>query len=87
MGINNKKYAALIRNSLGLLPFLVLLGMLVMHLALPDKTFSQEERRYLAQRPVFQIEAVFNGSYESKVEVYFSDQFPFRNFWVYIQGH
>lgn len=63
----------------------MILVMFIFHLALPDKTFSKEERRYLAQWPVFQIETVLNGSYESKVESYFSDQFPFRNVWVHIR--
>ncbi|MDO7785870.1 DHHW family protein [Desulforamulus aquiferis] len=59
--------------------------MFILHLALPDKTFSKEERRYLAQWPDFSTEKVLNGSYGAKVESYFSDQFPFRNFWIHIQ--
>jgi len=66
-------------------PILFMLAMFILHLALPDRTFSKEERRYLVQRPVFHIESVLNGSYETKVESYFSDQFPFRNFWIHIQ--
>lgn len=85
MRINNKKNSAIIQNILGTFPLLFIFAMLILHLALPDKTFSKEERRYLAQWPVFHIEKVLNGSYETKVESYFSDQFPFRNFWVYIQ--
>ncbi|EHQ90584.1 hypothetical protein [Desulfosporosinus youngiae] len=85
MGINNQNYWAVIRNVWGLLPFLLILAMFILHLALPDKIFSQEERRYLAQWPVFHIETVFNGSYEAKVESYFSEQFPLRNLWVHIQ--
>ncbi|MEG6521272.1 DHHW family protein [Desulfotomaculum sp. 1211_IL3151] len=68
-----------------MLPFLFILAMFIFHLILPDKTFSKEERRYLAQGPVFETEKVLNGSYGTKVETYFSDQFPFRNFWVHIQ--
>ncbi|AOT71881.1 DHHW family protein [Geosporobacter ferrireducens] len=85
MGIYDKKNYAIIKNVLGMLPFIFILAMLILHLALPDKTFSKEERRYLAQWPDFYIEKVINGSYETKVESYFSDQFPFRNFWVHIQ--
>ncbi|WP_092471111.1 DHHW family protein [Desulfotruncus arcticus] len=76
---------AIIQNIVGMFPLLFILAMFILHLALPDKTFSKEERRYLAQWPVFHIEKVLNGSYETKVELYFSDQFPFRNFWVHIQ--
>ncbi|MEL7565808.1 MAG: DHHW family protein [Dehalobacterium sp.] len=85
MRVNNKKIFAVIRNILGLFPLLLILAMFILHLALPDKTFSKEERRYLAQWPAFHIERVLNGSYETKVESYFSDQFPLRNFWVHIQ--
>jgi len=66
-------------------PILFILAMFILHLALPDRTFSKEERRYLVQRSGFHIESVLNGSYETKVESYFSDQFPFRNFWIHIQ--
>ncbi|WP_223376884.1 DHHW family protein [Schnuerera sp. xch1] len=58
--------------------------MLILHFTIPDKTFSKEEQRYLAQWPDFHIEDVLSGSYETKIESYFSDQFPFRNFWVNI---
>lgn len=85
MRINKLRNFAVIQNILSLFPLLLILGMFILHLALPDKTYSQEERRYLAQWPVFNIETVLNGSYETKIESYFSDQFPFRNVWVYIQ--
>jgi len=59
--------------------------MLILHLVLPDKTFSKEEMRYLAQWPAFSVERLQDGSYMTKVETYFSDQFPFRNLWVHIE--
>lgn len=85
MRINNKKNCAIIQNIVRMFPLLFILVMFILHLALPDKTFSKEERRYLAQWPVFSTEKVLNDSYGTKVESYFSDQFPFRNFWVHIQ--
>ncbi len=85
MGKDNKRTCAAIQNIARVFPLLFILAMFILHLALPDKTFSKEERRYLAQWPVSHIEKVLNGSYEAKVESYFSDQFPFRNFWVHIQ--
>lgn len=83
--MNNKKNFNIIQNILGMIPLLFILAMFILHLTLPDKTFSIEEQRYLAQCPTFHIEKVLNGSYGTKVESYFSDQFPFRNFWVHIQ--
>ncbi len=85
MRMDNKKDWTIIKNIVCMLPLLFILTLFILHLALPDKTFSREERRYLAQWPVFQIERVVDGSYETKVESYFSDQFPFRNFWVHIR--
>lgn len=85
MRIYNKKNSAIIQNILGMFPFLLIVAILILHLARPDKTYSKEERRYLAQWPVFHIERLLNGSYETKVESHFSDQFPFRNVWVRIQ--
>lgn len=87
MGINDQKPLALIRNVLGMFPFLLILALFVWHLALPDKTFSQEEHRYLVQWPVCHLETVLNGSYETKAEAYFADQFPWRNFWVSMQRY
>nr|WP_312579236.1 DHHW family protein [Sedimentibacter sp.] len=85
MKINNKKIFAVIQNIVCIFPILFILSIFILHTALPDKTFSKEERRYLAQWPVLYIERVLNGSYGNKVELYFSDQFPFRNFWIHIQ--
>ena len=85
MRTNNKGNFTIIQNIVGMFPLLFILAMFILHLALPDKTFSKEERRYLAQWPVFHIEKILDGSYGAKVEAYFSDQFPFRNFWVHIQ--
>lgn len=83
--MNNKKNFDIIQNILGIIPILFILAMFILHLTLPDKTFSTKEQRYLAQWPTFHIEKVLNGSYGTKVESYFLDQFPFRNFWVHIQ--
>jgi hypothetical protein len=73
------------KNFLGVVPILFILAMFILHLVMPNKTFSKEERRYLNQWPAFYMEKVMNGSYSTKVESYFSDQFPFRNFWIQIQ--
>ncbi|MDQ7095747.1 hypothetical protein REC12_19330 [Desulfosporosinus sp. PR] len=85
MKIKAPKGCAVVRNILGLFPFLLILAMFLWHLALPDKTFSPKERRYLAQWPVFRLENVLNGTYETKAEAYFADQFPWRDLWVQIQ--
>lgn len=83
--MNNRKRYNIIQNTVCLFPFLFILVMFILHLSMPDKTFSKEEKRYLAQWPSFSIEEALNGSYGNKVESYFSDQFPLRNFWIQIQ--
>jgi hypothetical protein len=85
MRINTKKRFAIKQKIVCFFPLLFIFTMFILHLALPDITFSKEEMRYLTPWPVFQIENILNGSYETKVEAYFSDHFPFRNFWVHIQ--
>lgn len=45
----------------------------------PADDFSISERRKLAQRPEFTVEAVKNGSFMTKTEEYAADQFPFRD--------
>jgi hypothetical protein len=83
--MNNKKSFAIIQNILDMAPLLFILIMFILHLILLNKTFSKDEGRYLAQLPTFHIEEALNGSYGTKVESYYLDQFPFRNFWIYIQ--
>ncbi|MBD5642505.1 hypothetical protein HYH96_01140 [Clostridium botulinum] len=84
MRINRKKAHDNLFNIATIGPFIFILSMLILHLVLPDKTFSREEMRYLGQWPTFHVESVMNGNYKTKVESYFSDQFPLRNFWVHI---
>ncbi|MSS08215.1 hypothetical protein FYJ38_06100 [Clostridium sp. WB02_MRS01] len=85
MRITRKKTTAALQSIVRVIPLLFILVMLMLHLVLPDKTFSRNEMRYLAQWPTFHVERVMDGSYKTRVETYFSDQFPFRNFWVHIQ--
>lgn len=85
MGIKNKRRFADRRSIVDMVPLLFILAMLMLQLVLPNRTFSKEEQRYLTQLPTLSIEKVLNGSYGIKFESYFSDQFPFRNFWVNIK--
>ena len=49
---------------------------------LPDKDFSETEKRSLAQFPELRIETLANGKAEAALETYVQDQMPLRNFWV-----
>ncbi|QNK40790.1 DHHW family protein [Caproicibacter fermentans] len=85
MRIIRKTTSAALQSILRVIPFIFMLTMLILHLILPDKTFSEDEMRYLTQWPAFRVERILDGNYKTKVETYFSDQFPFRNFWVHIK--
>lgn len=67
-----------------LFPLFFIFGMCIIGPILPDKTFSKAEMRYLTQAPQFGLEHLLEGVYSKKFESYYSDQFPMRNFWIYI---
>jgi hypothetical protein len=55
-------------------------------LVLPDRSFSEQENRYLQKRPAFSLSALFKGSFTSDFESYITDQFPFRDRWLDIKS-
>ncbi len=57
----------------------VLLLCSALFFAIPDREFSPQENRSLAQMPEFTGEALFSGSFASDMNLYYADQFPFRN--------
>lgn len=61
-------------------------GLSVLSFCLPDRERSQEENRTLAQWPSYSWEAVKDGSFMTKVEAYFTDQFPLRDSWTTLQA-
>lgn len=54
----------------------------VLSAVLPGKIFSEEENRYLAQKPDFSLETWRDGSFGDDYEIWLSDQFPFRGTFV-----
>ena len=69
-----------------LLPLLVIFGILaavsVGSLVLPDRDFSPNENRYLAQRPELTLKALFKGTYTADAEEYTADQIVLRDQWM-----
>lgn len=59
-----------------------LLSFFLLSVFIPEKTFSEEENRYLAKRPAISWETVKDGSFGRDYEQYLSDQFPFRNSFI-----
>ena len=54
----------------------------VMHIILPDRTFSPTENRNLSSLPEFSWKELVDGSYTADLETYLSDQFPMRDDWM-----
>ena len=56
-----------------------LCGIMIWMAVAPDKEYSEQENRYLAQFPVIRVENVMNAEFMDRFETYLTDQFPIRN--------
>jgi hypothetical protein len=70
--------------TIGFCAFLA--GLLIWHIALPDRIKSETENRTLAQFPEFSWETLVDGSFTESVEEYFADQFPLRDHWMVLKA-
>lgn len=61
---------------------LILVGLSVGSLLLPDSAFSANENRYLKQAPRLTWDALMHGSYTADVETYTADQIALRDVWM-----
>lgn len=66
--------------SLGFCLFLG--GMLLLFLLLPEKGFSTNEKRYLAERPRLTVNSLLSGDFARQAESYAADHLPGRDFFV-----
>ena len=55
-------------------------------IAAKDRSFSEMENRNLQQFPALSADSFVTGRFESSFETYVSDQFPFRDSWVRLNG-
>ena len=63
--------------------FLIFIGgFFLLNLLSPDRSFSEQENRYLQQLPAFSLESLTDGTYTKNFEKYTTDQFPFRDTWI-----
>lgn len=62
----------------------ICLGLLV-NLFTPDRTYSPNENRMLAQFPEFSLASLADGSFFSGLEGYTADQFAGRDLWISLQ--
>lgn len=56
-------------------------------LLLPDRYYSEREKRTLTQRPEFSASDFFSGEYSDELEKYLSDQVPIRDEWVTLKTY
>lgn len=62
------------------LAFILILAIISFsNILIRDKDFSENENRYLSQKPILTIENVLSGKYMKDVEKYIDDQFVFRD--------
>ena len=79
---DNRKIARISQVVTAVLFCAFLAGFGLLHILLPDRTFSPVENRTLSSMPDFSWSALVDGSYTSKLEKYLEDQFPLRDGWM-----
>lgn len=52
---------------------------------LPDKYYSESEKRTLKQFPTLTAEEIFDGKLSDEIEQYLAEQFPARDSWVTVK--
>lgn len=76
------------KNALLTVLFVSVLGVLTALFAiLPKAERSQNEKRILAEKPDTSLSSITEGKFSKQLEEYFSDHFPFRDFFVGINSY
>ena len=76
-----------ITNIITIVLFLaILFGLSVAFVAMPDKSYSENEKRNLQTFPEFSLENLLDGKFSSEINEYFADQFPLRDAFVSIKA-
>ena len=57
----------------------IIFSSLLSYIVIRPREFSENENRYLAQRPKFSFENLLSGKFTADMEKYIDDQFPLRN--------
>lgn len=64
----------------------ILFGLAAAFVIIPDKDYSENEKRNLQLFPEFSLEALMDGKFSSEINEYFADQFPLRDAFVSIKA-
>ena len=78
----NKKYSVFIT----VLFCVFIFGFGIFHFILPDRDFSEQENRYLAQFKAPTLDTVRSGKFMETFQDYISDQFPLRDRWIQLKA-
>lgn len=62
---------------------LMIMTFTVLSLLKPDTAYSESEKRYLAKKPEASVKTIFDGTYTSDYEKYVTEQFVFRDEFIY----
>ena len=62
-------------------------AMSLLYLLLPEETFSDREKRYLAQAPAMERESIASGEWGADAETYMADHIPGRDFFVGLNAY
>lgn len=65
---------------------LIIVGFMIAIFAVPDKTFSEQENRVLADAPKYSNESLKSGELMKDIEAYLTDQFPLRDMWISVKS-
>lgn len=74
-----EKSVTRVKTVLCVLILLVLLGVGIYSLLDKDATVSEAEKRALASRPAFSLDALFSGQLTADLDTWYSDTFPLRD--------
>lgn len=61
---------------------IILLGLSIFNIIIPNKVFSNKENRYLEQFPKLNYNNIISGGFSTDFEKYASDQFISRDSWI-----
>lgn len=80
--MTNQRYNPTVKTITACIFCGLLFALLLLLVLLPDKDFSETEKRVLSAFPQASFSSVSDGKFENELESYVQDQMPFRNFWV-----
>lgn len=63
----------------------IILGLTILSILKKPVSFSENENRFLEQKPDFYVTSLLDCSYTSKYESYITDQFIYRDSWIGIK--